>query len=308
MSSITEIYTRFPTRQAAISHLEYVRWGEHPACPYCAAAKVSRHRDATRELTAERWQCQRCTRSFSATVGTIFHNSHVDLQKWFLLISLMLNAKKGLSAMQAARDLDMRRPTVWSMMHRVRKALVDDGQLLRGLVEMDEAYVGGKPRKKNRRDDDTNAPRGRATKKIPVVGAVERKGLVKARMVAKDEMTGEDMLATVKEWISAPDTVLTTDEYPGYNSLNNVIAHRTINHSVSYVECDMFSAQFGPIHTNTIESVWAILKRAIIGQFHHVSPKYLSLYLKEIVYRYNSRLLGNAFDGALHLAVKPQCA
>lgn len=86
----------------------------------------------------DRWQCQICSRSFTVTVGTIFHRTHVDLQRWFLLISLMLSARKGLSAMQAARDLDMRRPTVWSMMHRVRKALADDERLLAGIVEMDE--------------------------------------------------------------------------------------------------------------------------------------------------------------------------
>jgi len=174
MTSLVEIYRRFPTPGAATAHLEAVRWGDKPVCPYCAATKAARHNEPGRS----RWQCWGCEKSFSVTVGTIFHNSHVDLQRWFLLISLMVNAKKGLSAMQAARDLDMRRPTVWSMMHRIRAGLVDDGALLTGLVEVDEAYVGGKPRKKNRRDDDTNAPRGRATKKVPVVGVVERGGRI----------------------------------------------------------------------------------------------------------------------------------
>lgn len=164
MTSITEVYLRWPTAEAAIEHLEHVRWGESPTCPYCGSLHISRNRDAKRELTASRWQCRSCKSSFSATVGTLFHNTHVDLQRWFLLISLMLNAKKGLSAAQAARDLEMRRPTVWSMMHRIREALVDDVQLLAGLVETDEAYVGGKPRKANRRDDDIDSPRGRGTK------------------------------------------------------------------------------------------------------------------------------------------------
>lgn len=147
MISIPEVYRRWPTHDACVAHLETVRWGfpAAPVCPYCGASKAARHVEATRT----RWQCWGCQKSFSVTVGTIFHNTHVDLQRWFLLISLMLNAKKGLSAMQAARDLQMRRPTVWSMMHRIRKALNDDGQLLKGLVEMDEAYIGGKPRKRN---------------------------------------------------------------------------------------------------------------------------------------------------------------
>lgn len=305
MSSLVEIYRRFPTREAAIAHLEKVRWGDAPKCPYCGATMASYNADPARELTAERWKCRACKRSFSVTVGTIFHNSHVDLQRWFLLISLMLNAAKGLSAMQAARDLDMRRPTVWSMMHRIRRALADDGKLLHGIVEMDEAYIGGKPRKRNRRDDDEDAPRGRGTKKAPVIGAVERGGRVKAKVAKRDEMTADDMAAFVRETIETRGTILTTDEYSGYIGLNNIVAHRRINHSRAYVERDIFSGQFGPIHTNTIESVWAILKRAVYGQFHHVSPRYLDLYLREIVYRYNARRSGSSFDGALHLAVNP---
>ena len=137
MTSLIEIYRRFPTREAATAHLEQVRWPHGLECVYCGATTTARHAEKAK---ADRWQCWTCHKSFSATVGTIFHNSHIDLQRWFLLIALMLNAKKGLSAMQAARDLEMRRPTVWSMMHRIRAALADDGTLLSGLVEMDEAY------------------------------------------------------------------------------------------------------------------------------------------------------------------------
>lgn len=136
MTSLIGIYRRFPTREAATSHLEKVRWPHGPECPHCGSTSTARH---TEKGQFDRLQCWGCEKSFSATGGTIFHNSHIDLQRWFLLISLMLNAKKGLSAMQAARDLEMRRPTVWSMMHRIRAALVDDGKLLSGLVEMDEA-------------------------------------------------------------------------------------------------------------------------------------------------------------------------
>ncbi|HEX5228762.1 MAG TPA: IS1595 family transposase [Bryobacteraceae bacterium] len=132
MTSLVEIYRRFPTKEAAVAHLEQVRWPHGPKCPLCGATTTARHAENNR---ADRWQCWTCHKSFSATVGTIFHNSHVDLQRWFLLISLMLNAKKELSVTQAARDLDMRRPTVWSMMHRIRGAMKDNGKLLNGLVE-----------------------------------------------------------------------------------------------------------------------------------------------------------------------------
>jgi transposase-like protein len=131
MTPLVEIYRRFPDRGAAIAHLERVRWPNGIHCPACGAATVARKAEKSQ---FHRLQCWSCKRSFSATVGTIFHNSHIDLQRWFLLISLMLNAKKGLSAMQAARDLEMRRPTVWSMMKRIRGALADDGPLLSDCV------------------------------------------------------------------------------------------------------------------------------------------------------------------------------
>ncbi|MBI4458069.1 IS1595 family transposase [Candidatus Uhrbacteria bacterium] len=304
MTSLVEVYRRWPTNADCIAHLESVRWPGGPLCPYCGADRVSRNRDAKRTATAERWKCQRCLRSFSVTVGTIFHRTHVDLQRWFLLIALMLSARKGLSAMQAARDLDMRRPTVWSMMHRVRRAMKDDGRLLAGIVEMDESFVGGRRRKANRRDDDEPGPRG-TSGKTPVVGAVERGGRVKAKAVKRGEISADDLRRFVAATIDCPRAVLTTDEYAGYNGLNAIVAHRRINHSVAYVERDLFSGQFGPVHTNTIEGVWAILKRAIFGQFHHVSPKYLPLYLNEIVYRYNARRHDDGFNVALYLAVNP---
>lgn len=156
MTSIISIYRRFPTQDDCLKHLEKVRWGDDPTCPYCGADTVC---EKTEQYRRSRMQCWSCRKSFSVTVGTIFHNSHIDLQRWFLLISLMFSAKKGLSAMQAARDLEMRRPTVWSMMHRIRRAMKDDGELLSGIVEMDETYVGGKPRKGNRKDPDDKGRR-----------------------------------------------------------------------------------------------------------------------------------------------------
>lgn len=180
MTSIISIYRRFPTQDDCLKHLEKVRWGDDPTCPYCGADTVCTKAEEDRR---SRLQCWSCRKSFSCTVGTIFHNSHIDLQRWFLLISLMFSAKKGLSAMQASRCLELRRPTVWSMMHRIRHAMKDDGELLSGIVEMDETYVGGKPRKGNHKDpDDKGNPRGRGTDKAPVVGAVARGGKVKAKL------------------------------------------------------------------------------------------------------------------------------
>lgn len=301
MTSIVEVYRRWPMRHDCIRHLEAVRWGESPTCPYCGAARISRHRELTRE---DRWQCQRCGRSFAVTVGTIFHRSHVDLQRWFLLIALMLSAKKGLSAMQAARDLDMRRPTVWSMMHRVRKAMADDGALLRGIVEMDETFVGGKPRGRNRRRDDPPGGQG-VTGKEPVAGIVERGGRAKMKPITREQMNAADINALVRSMVEPTGSLIHTDEAQHFARLNRFIGHRQINHSEAFVGDDLFNDLYGRIHTNSIESLWAIVKRAIYGQFHHVSRKYLGLYLDEIAWRFNRRHAGPKLDDLLHLAVKP---
>jgi transposase-like protein len=202
----------------------------------------------------------------------------------------MQNAKKGLSACQAARDIEMNRPTVWSMMHRIRRAMNNDNSLLSGIIEMDETYVGGKPRKDNKKDDDnennTGSPRGRGTKKTAVVGMVERGGNVKAKSVTKNELNFMDFLKMIRKNINVAESLLVTDEYKAYKRMNKVIPHYSVNHSKEYVK--------GDIHTNTIESFWAILKRGIMGQFHWVSKKHLNAYIDEFCYRYNAREIDNS--------------
>jgi hypothetical protein len=155
---------------------------------------------------------------------------------------------------------------------------------------MDECYIGGKPRPENNRDDGGDAPRGRGTRKVPVVGMVERKGRVKAKAARKDELRAVDLQALVRNGVDLANAVLITDEYRGYNGMKALLAHRTINHGQQYAD--------GLIHTNTIEGFWAILKRGIVGQFHKVSAKYLDAYLDEFCYRYNGREMdgGMLFD------------
>lgn len=133
--NIIQIFKQFPTQKSCIKHLEKLRWGKIPTCVYCNSTNTNLLKKENRH------HCNGCRKSFNVTVGTIFHGTHVPLQKWFLLISLMQNAKKGLSACQAARDIEMNRPTVWSMMHRIRKAMGSDNSLLSGIIEMDETYV-----------------------------------------------------------------------------------------------------------------------------------------------------------------------
>ena len=160
--------------------------------------------------------------------------------------------------------------------------LVFQRRLFTGIVEMDETYVGGKPRKGTRGDGEGGKHKpGRGTKKAPVVGAVERKGRVTAKAVAKDKMKGKHLRAFVRKRIDTGRASLITDEYKGYLGMSKVIPHAVIKHANWYVD--------GDIHTNTIEGFWALLKRGMFGQFHSVSRKHLQRYVDQFCYRYNLR-------------------
>lgn len=295
--NIIEIFQSFKTQEQAVDYLEKVRWHGQPICPYCISESVCRHVSGDR--AGQRWQCQDCTRAFSVTVGTIFHGTHIPLRNWFLVIALMLNAKKSASACQIARDLGMRRPTVWSMMHRIRIAMVDDeaqNELLHGIVEADETYVGGKPRKGNRRDGDKPNKRGRGTSKAAVLGVVERGGRVMARPAEKGELSNKGLAKFISQVVDTAASLLITDEFSGYKLIGTQMKHATINHSFEYAN--------GSIHTNNIEGFWAIVKRAWYGQHHHYSRKYMPLYISEACYKYNKRKETNAFGKLLATMVQ----
>lgn len=288
---ILSIFRTFKTQEQCLDYLEKIRWRGQPECPYCNSRRVGRHASADRANS--RWQCYDCKRAFAVTVGTIFHRTHVPLQNWFLLLGLMLNAKKSASACQLARDLGMRRATVWSMMHRVRAAMAKDqeqGRLLYGLVEADETYVGGKPRKPNRRkksgdDDKGNGPKrvyGRGTTKTPVLGAVERGGQVRA--MPADDVSGRTISKFLGNVIDRAGTLLLTDQWAGYRPFGRTMNWSWVNHKETYVD--------GLTHTNTIEGFWSLLKRAWYGQHHHYSRRYMPLYVSEACFKYNHRAAG----------------
>jgi len=289
---IIQVFQAFQTQEQAVEHLEIVRWHGKPVCPYCKSEAVCRHASGDRAM--HRWQCQDCHRAFSATVGTIFHGTHMPLRDWFLVLALMLNAKKSASSHQIARDIGRRQPTVWSMMHRIRVAMEHDqfhSELLHGIVEADETYVGGKPRKGNKREDDTPNKRGRGTKKTPVIGIVERGGRVIAKPADPGDMSAKGLAKFITKFVSTAGTLLITDEFGGYVGMSNLMKHATINHSVAYAD--------GLTHTNTIEGFWSLVKRAWYGQHHQYSRKYMPLYIGEAAYKYNHRSTKNGFDFAL---------
>lgn len=279
---IVEIFSRFPTQSDCIAYLEKMRWNNKPVCPYCKSSKQS---PVQKE---RRYHCNSCNRSYSVTVGTIFHGTHLPVQKWFLAISLILHAKKGISSRQLARHLHINRNTAWRISMKIRQAVFESEQkeLLQGIVEMDECYIGGKPRKEMM--SGKNRKRGRGTGKTPVVGTRERGGKMRAKVFRRTHLNFKRLSMLVRDTVDLEKSVLVTDQAPFYNSMKKLLPHKSVNHSITYAD--------GWIHTNSVESFWAILKRGIIGQFHKVSVKYLPEYLNEFTFRFNNRNNENIFD------------
>lgn len=291
--NIVTIYKKFPLESDCIAHLERVRWPNGPVCPYCKSTRV------TPMPSESRHHCNGCNTTFSVTVDTIFHHTHLPLQKWFLAISLVLNAKKGISARQLARDLEVNKNTAWYMGMRIRNAMFEQPELMRGIVEMDECYIGGKPRKGNKPGPEGGTlKRGRGTNKAPVVGMIERGGRIVARPVDKSKMDSKSMAKMVREHVDIAEATLITDEYAGYIRVKTFMPHLVINHKVCYAD--------GEIHTNSIEGFWGLLKRGIMGQYHKVSVRHLHQYVTEFCYRYNHRKDAALFDVTLARAVGAQ--
>jgi len=281
--NIIEIFKKFPEQEDCISYLERVRWEGIPKCPYCGS-------DNSTPLPKEqRHHCNNCNTSYSVTVGTIFHRTHLPLQKWFLALSLILNAKKGISARQLARDIDVHRNTAWRISMKIREAMSQRYQreLLTGVVEMDETFIG--PRKPRKEYPGQRFMDGGGHKKQPVVGMVERDGNVIAKMVGKRRLKARNLNSLIRNHVDIENSILITDQYKGYCHVSRFMPHRTVNHSVWYVASD------GITHTNNIESFWALLKRGITGQFHKVSLKHLPKYIDEFCYRHNNRKTADLF-------------
>ena len=188
---------------------------------------------------------------------------------------------KGISSYQLQRDLDLNQKTAWFILTRIRAEMADKVKsiLLRGIIEADETYVGGKPRKENKEVDRKPAPRGRGTSKTPVIGAVARGGEVIAEVA--EEIDGHTILKFIKRFVDIEKSELMTDELHAYRQFASVMKHEVINHKEQYVEGDK--------HTNTIEGFWSLLKRAWYGSHHHYQTAYTPLYVAERCYVYNHR-------------------
>lgn len=278
--NLIEIFSRYPDQEACIEHLENIRYGDTPYCPHCGSTEVARKADSNR---IGRWNCHGCHSSFNVLSGTVMEKTRIPLQKWFMAIGLMVNAKKSLSSHQLARDLDLTQPTALYLQDRIRAQMATsegfDG--LQGIVEADETYIGGKPRKNNKKKS-IEPPR---SKKTAVLGAVERGGKVVARVAT--DASSKTLLKFLKDTVDPMGSLLITDEWKGYSKAHLEFAHSVINHSKEYVN--------GLTHTNTIEGFWSLVKRAWYGSHHHYSVKYMPIYMAEASWKYNQRKNKHAF-------------
>ena len=283
---LIKVMERFPDQESCIAHLEKMCWKGKPKCPHCESTHVGR-RTETEEGRIGRWNCHDCHVTFKVTCGTVFHGTKIALQKWFLAISLIANAKKSLSSYQLARDLDLNQKTAWYIVTRIRAEMAKKGGAgLEGIIEVDETYIGGKPRKKNKRSDDEPAKRGRGTQKTAIIGAVQRGGKVVAQVA--DQLTGRSILKFIRSFVNLKDSELITDEYRADNLIGKEMKHAVINHKEQFAD--------GETHTNTIEGFWSLLKRAWYGSHHHYQTGYIPLYVAEACYKSNYRNVDSIFD------------
>lgn len=269
---LCELVEQFGDDQQCRNYLEKLRWQNGVSCPKCGGNKISSI------LKRDQHNCDSdsCGYQFSVTAGTVFHDTHLPLTKWFLAVYLLCQSRKGMSANQLSRMLRIHYRTAWYLCHRIRHAMAEiNPEKLDGTVEMDETYVGGK-----KRNIGSRGPYG-SDKEI-VIGIRKRDGDL--RFFHASDTRSVTLAKYIKENISEDVDVIVTDEHAAYPTAMGELRdkHRTVNHSKhEYVR--------GDVYTNTVESAFSLLKRGIVGTWHRVSAKHLAAYLDEMTWRFNNR-------------------
>lgn len=269
---------------AAVELFEMQRWGDNPCCVKCGSVEVYKMREAK---TGERnkrylWRCKDCKEQYTVRIGTVYEESRLPMRHWAYAFWRACTSKKGVSALEIKRHCQISYKSALFLMNRIRFAMAPDlptAPPLRGIVEVDETYVGGKPRYKG------VSKRGRGTSKTPVFAAVERGGQIRRYVVA--DVTGKTLKAAIRQVVD-PRARIMSDENPSYSGIGDEFygGHQTVTHSAKeYAR--------GDVNTNTAESSFALVKRGIIGTYHNVSKEYLHRYLWQFDFVWNSRKMND---------------
>jgi transposase-like protein len=286
--SLFQLVDFFKEESTCIAYLGAQRWGSTPTCPHCGTIGAY--------ITNRGFKCKsrECHKKFTVTTGTIFENTKISLRTWFASMYLCTTHKKGISSLQLSRDLNITQKTAWFVLHRIREMLKENApQLLSGMVEVDETYIGGREANKHasKRIGGKKSAGPRAGK-IMVVGALERDGKVIAKQVKDTTIT--TLVPFVNNNVALGSEVI-TDEWGAYKTLKHQYTHNSISHNQKeYVR--------GHIHTNTIENFWSVFKRTVYGTYHIVSEKHIQRYCNESALRFNTRHISDS--DRFNLAIK----
>ncbi len=281
--NLTDFHNYFNDEETCRKYLEAQRWPDgRIICPFCHSHKVYRFNDGKRFKCSEKT----CNKKFTVTVGTIYENSKIPLQKWFLALYIIGSHKKGISSLQLHRDLGITQKSAWFVNHRIREMLTEKAPgLLKGTVQIDESYVGGRETNKHASKKAKEKQRGRNDIKTPVIGIVETGG--KITVSVTPWVTKKNVKALIDRNVEKGSTMV-TDSYGMYAYLgdSNEFIHVVVNHRKGeYVKAGF--------HTNGIENFWSLLKRGIVGIYHQVSPWHLQRYCNEFAGRFNSRKIAD---------------
>ena len=272
--SIFDLLKAFPTEQSCIDHLENLSWGGNPVSPFDAASKVYK-------CAGNKYKCKNTGKYFNVRTNTIFDNTKIPLQKWFLALYVFSSHKKGISSHQLAKDISVTQKSAWFLLHRLRYAFDHPNfkNTLADTVEIDETFVDGKSENKHASKKNKNPSGNTMHKKQPVLGMRERDGNVVAMVIPK--RSRENILPLIYQTIEADSHVM-TDEYTIYKELGATYIHNTGNHGAKEYVNQM-------ARTNGNENLWSRLKRGIDGIYYWVSKEHLQIYVDEFSLRFNTR-------------------
>lgn len=293
--TLIEISRRFATEESAREYFEAIRWPNGPFCPHCGNADAERIYKVTpneeKKIRAGLYKCAECREGFTVTVGTVMEDTHIPLNKWLIAFYMMCASKTQVSALQLQRQLEIGSyRSAWFLCHRIRYALKDHtpADLLNGIVEADETYIGGRRR---------GLGHGYKDNKVPVVSLVERGGRVRSTVV--DKVSGKEITKVLRRHV-AREARLNTDQSPVYFDIGReFVGHDSVNHHK-----EEYARYEGGrlVTTNAVEGFFGNSKRSIDGTHHHISRKHTDLYFAELDYKYNTR---KYTDGARTLEAIP---